>query len=50
MFSRNCDTQRDKFWQVQQQLESNFAERGVADCILDGEIVYVDENNNFMAF
>jgi ATP-dependent DNA ligase len=31
-------------------LELNFAERGVTDCILDGEIVYVDEDNNFLAF
>ena len=48
MFSRNCDTQSHKFWQLKAELEAAF--RGKESFIADGEVVFVDHEGKFMAF
>eukprot|EP00347_Sterkiella_histriomuscorum_P002971 403366097 len=50
MYSRNFDTQNQKFWRLNELLTTYFIERkrlGLIDrCILDGEVVYVDNKTN----
>lgn len=54
MFSRNFDTQNRKFWLLQEKLQEYFKhmkELGVIEnCIIDGEIVYLDDKGAFLPF
>ena len=59
LFSRNFDSQNKRFWLLKQRLELFFESKvldfqmnktKIDDFILDGEIVYVDSQGNFMEF
>lgn len=50
MFTRNCDTQKTKFWALFNQLEAQLKDRKMGKFIADGELVYVDENGDFTPF
>ncbi|KAL4429685.1 hypothetical protein ABPG74_017094 [Tetrahymena malaccensis] len=51
LFSRNLETQNEKYPQLVQQLEKYFKRRDdIKNCILDGEIVITDSKGNIKSF
>ena len=60
MFSRNFDSQNKKFWLLRERLQLFFEKcnqdfqlykwQNVKDFIIDGEIVYVDDDGEFLEF
>ena len=48
LFSRSCDTQNLKFWQLHEQLTKDL--EGKPKFIADGEVVYVDFDGNLLPF
>ena len=50
MFSRAFDLQNSKFWHLEGLLNKRLESNKKHDFIVDGEIVYVDKEDNFLPF
>ncbi len=50
MYSRSCDTQEAKFWTLFDKVKDFCISKNLEQFIADGEVVYTDEEGNFLPF